>query len=317
MKSNPNTYSFITKVIAFYIMLSLKLAAQIYNYDPIRHSNFETNPSYLASDKNYVTASLVHHGAFFEKDKFYYDGLRVSFYNPKYFAGIGITLNNTHVNDSAQYSYVGIGGAYRTVLFNKIYTRIGFIYKANYVTAPSGYFSYYSLNRSGENSVKTNLIHNANISVSLSSGREKFYISMGILNAQLFSNPNQMANLFPEYYFVNVGDFGKMMGLEDWEISYSTFAKKYSFQNISPLSHYLNIFYKGFHFTRNISLRYGARIGLTDNEYFQCTPSISLYLRLTRKKYIICHFSYDTGISIKTSQLPFNPTAQFNLTYLF
>ncbi len=119
-------------LLLLFILNANNLFAQVYNYDPIRHSGFETNPSYLASDKTEFSAMIKHTGSY-QTGKFYSDEINISKYNQNRFVGLGLVVNNSRINDSARYQYAGIGSAYRIILFNKIYTRIGFL--ANMITS--------------------------------------------------------------------------------------------------------------------------------------------------------------------------------------
>ncbi len=294
-----------------------KLSGQIYNYTPIHHSNSEINPSFLASNKNRFTSSFIHQGSFYSKNKFYYDAARVTLYNSKYFTGVGLTVNNTHVNDSASYSYIGAGAAYRTILFDCVYTRIGFMYKLINVNSPTGSFNYYSFHKNGESNISNKQIQNGNISISLSSGRETYYVSAGILNVQLPMKKTDTSGLFPQYYFANVGDLAKILDWESWEISYSVFTKKSPHQKTMALNHYLTILCIKYPITRFSSLRFGGRIGITDSNYVQFNPVLSLYHRTYKRSFVVYQILYDIGIPSHKDKIPYKPSAQFNLTYLF
>lgn len=315
--SQKGKYQNIVKLLAFILLLSNEVKAQIYNYDPIRHNNFETNPSYLASDKYKLTASYIHHGSLYQKNKFYYDAAKASVYFQKCFTGVGITINNTYVNNAAKFTYVGLGAAYRTVLFNKIYTKIGFMYKLTTISSPPGYFDFYSFKKNGDGERKQTLIKNANVSVSFSSGREKYYLSVGILNVNLEKKTNDTVGYFPLYYFLNIGDFAKMLDLENWEMSYTVFTKKYSKQKAINFNHYLTVLYSGFHISRSSSIRCGVRVGNVDNYLIQIDPVISFYHRTHKRKFIVYQLLYDFAIPLKSKKESFKPALQFNLTYLF
>lgn len=174
-------------------MIGKSVNGQIYNYDPIRYSNFETNPSYLASDKYRYTAGIVQQGIPFAASNFYQESAKLSMYSQKYFVGLGLVSSYTHVNDSINYSYVGIGGAYRNILFNTIYTKLGFMYKIINLIAPPGNFTYYSFNFSGEGNSRQQIFENINASVSFSSATDKYYISLGVLN---YRSSHQPVNTF-------------------------------------------------------------------------------------------------------------------------
>src|SRR5258708_7063752 len=123
--SKKTAYRFVLLALLFFG----KIYGQIYNYDPIRHSNFETNPSYVASEKSRNCLNIVQQNALFSKDKFSNSTIRFSAYSRKYFSGFGLVLSNTHVNDSVHYNYEGLAAAYRTIFFNKVFIKLGVLYK--------------------------------------------------------------------------------------------------------------------------------------------------------------------------------------------
>jgi hypothetical protein len=305
-----------------YILIALLLltnlvAGQVYDDDPIRHNNFETNPAYLANGKSTINANFVHGGSGWPSKSFYYDACRVSFYNRNYFTGLGVTLNNTHVSDSAAYRYIGIGGAYRIVMFNKVYTKIGLLYKAmSYRTSP-GYFGYHSFSRINDGPVKNKWNDNLNVSLAFSSANDRFYISASLLNFQPWRTLDTNFS-FPQYYVLNAGDLGKIMRLLSWEITYTTFAQKYAGGNILSMSQYLTILYSGFNLTRHSKIRYGARLGWADEKYIHVNPILSYYKSLDRRtSYFLCQLMLDLRYDPRKNKMPYQPNPQLSITYQF
>jgi hypothetical protein len=298
-----------------FLLLINRLSGQIYNYEPVRHSNFETNPSYMANDKVRFNASLLHIGSAFASNKFYSDALRISVFSKKYFTGLGLTVNNTHLNDGAHYTYFGMGGAYRTVLFGKIYTKLGFMYKIINYKSADGAFAYYSFFKGNDPQIKKRIADNMNISLAFSSSADKYYISGGILNYHLPFTLSDSYLFFPEYYFINAGNLGKILAALNWEISYSAITRKYYGQKAFPLSHYVTVLYD-FNLTRRSKIQYCARNGWVDNKYIQFSPMVSYVLYKNRKNYalqLLINSAYDP----KTNTMPFSSNIQFNLTCQF
>jgi len=293
------------------------LNAQVYDHDPIRHSNFEINPAYMANGRATVTSNFVHRGSAWSSNKFFYDACRISFYNRNYFTGLGLTVNNTNINDSAAYRYAGIGAAYRVVMFNKIYVKAGLLYKLmSYKSAP-GNFGYYSFKRVNDGEIKNKTNDNTNVSIAFSSVEDKYYISAGILNYQPWRTLDTNF-AFPQYYFVNAGDLGKIMKLSNWEITYTAFTKKYPGGNYFPFSQYVTIIYRGFHLTRYSDIGYGSRVGWSGENYIHANPVLSYYKKLDRRtSYVMCQLMFDLGYDPVKNKLPFQPNPQFNLTYQF
>lgn len=297
--------------------------AQVYNYDPIRHHNIEANPSTMASGKSNFTANMIHQGSAYKSNSFYYDNFRMSYYNPNYYTGLGITINNTNVNDSCSYRYVGIGAAYRTIIFNRVFVKFGGMYKIISATSPAGYFGYYSFTPLSDRQTKTSTRYNANLSTTFSSSQEKYYISFGILNFQPKATTNENS-FFPHYYFVNVGDFAKWLHIDNWELSYTAFTKQYTgITKRSQASHYLTVLHDGFMFTRYSSLRYGTRIGWADDSCIHLNPSLTFYQRKSKRhrysknssKNIFIQLMFDAAYDPEKQKMPFKPTIQLSLTY--
>ncbi len=323
---NINSFRYhTTKIILLAILFSSTIHAQVYNYDPIRQNNSETNPANLALEKNKRSSGYIHQGSFFFNRRFHYDAFRLSWYNSKYNCGIGLVVNNTQVGDSIAYKYIGLGAAYRTILLNKVNARFGFMCKMHSVQSPDGVFTYYSFLKEGEGNSQERIIVNSNFSMSLSTGGERLYASLGVLNSQLLTPGNYRSQLFPEYYFINIGDFARLLHLTNWQLSYTGFVKKQGLQN--SLSHYFTLLNE-LNFTRTLKIRYGMRAGISDNQYIHCNPVLTLICQETRKGFcrncnkkiretLSCQLLLDFGIATNHSQLPFQPTSQININYQF
>ncbi|HWY38410.1 MAG TPA: hypothetical protein VNY73_07610 [Bacteroidia bacterium] len=299
------------------LAISISVNGQVYNYDPVRHTNAEANPAYLASGRYRFTSSVTQQGNPFIPGKFYQEAVKLSVYSQKYFVGLGLVSALSHINDSTNYRYVGIGAAYRTILLDKIYTRIGFMYKIIGLLSPPGNFTYYSFDAGNAGRSKQQINENINASVSFSSATDKYYISGGVLNYRSPLQAPGSSSFFPQYYFANLGDFARILGIENWEISYTAFIKKYTEQKSTPFSQYLLFLNSGLRISRYSGIRYGARVGITDNTYLQYSPMLSYYYGFSRRKSIACNFLVDMSYHTTTRSAPFKPNAQINLTYIF
>lgn len=298
----------------FFIQLT---KAQIYNYDPVRHTSFETNPAYLAASNGKYMISLQHHAALFSGPGFYTSSARFSAYSQKCFTGIGLALSHAKVNDSTRYSCAGAGAGYRTILFNKVFTRIGVLYNITTLQAAPGKFLYYSfLPDSSDVVIAQRIVHNASFSVSFSSPGDKYYISGGVLNYSLPWQQQSAGKFFPQYFVVNVGDFGKIFTDRVMEIYYTAFAKKYTGEKTLPLSHYI-VAIARLNITRSSLARYGARIGAADNEYLHFSPMFSFFKRLENKRSINFQLMTDIGHNVKTNKKAFDPAIQLGVTYMY
>jgi hypothetical protein len=319
------------QVMKQYIILFLFIAntfcAQVYNYDPIRHSNFETNPSFLASNLYHFTSNITHHGREFSPKQFSSTAARTSIYNADYFSGMGAIAGHANLNDTSNYSFAGVGIAYRTIMFGKVSARIGILCKMVSVKSSPGNFDNYRFVSSQDATIKRYTGSNSNISLSFSSPADKYFISGAILNYNLPGSSQTFRNFFPEYYVLNAGDLGKAMNWKRWDINYTAFAKKYQGKQISAVNHFATFLCTAVYLSRISSLRLGTRFGYTDSSCAIASPIIqwnhsegrrSRYRAapVNRKTFFI-QVMLDLGYDPVTLQQQFKPTPQLNLTYVF
>ncbi|MCD6066966.1 MAG: hypothetical protein K0S33_1792 [Bacteroidetes bacterium] len=303
-------------MLLYCLLMLIRSNAQVYNYDPIRYTNFETNPSYLSSDKYRRTATYLHQGHLVSSGKFSCDELKISAYSRRLFTGAGLVLNHTVVNDSTQYSYIGAGLAYRTTLFDKIRARAGIFYKLNSIRSSAGSFEYYGFRSSAEGISSGNKLQNANLSLSFSSPRDRYFLSLAMLNVFLVKQAVADKILFPAYYTISIGDLAKVFDRQNAELYYTGFATQYAGRKKMLFSHYINVL-NVLNFTRYSSVRYGLRAGYAEESYAHCTPVLSYYMRTEKKNFWNYQLLYDFAIPLKNKQRIFKPSLQISLTCMF
>jgi hypothetical protein len=310
-KKRKTVYGWLSLALLFFISTN----AQVYNYDPVRHSNFETNPSHLASGVFTRSISTTHHATLLSSDQFYYGSARISFYSKKLFSGAGLSLSTTRVNDSAAYSSAGIAFAYRTILFNKLYTKIGFMYKANFSTSQDVNFNYYSVTQATNEKSRGKFNQNINASLTFSSPEEKFYVSLGILN-YTFAGKKERSQIFPVYYFLNIGDAGTIFDHRAWEIYYGGFAKTSTGSAQYAISNYITAIYS-FPFTRSSKLRLGLRAGHDGENCLRYCPLVSWYQRIDKGRSFHAGFLLDFGYDMQAKRQIFSNATQVYFNYQF
>jgi hypothetical protein len=285
---------------------------QIYNYEPINHFNFETNPAILASDRFEQLVKVRHYGApLLSSNQFSETSIKASKYLNRFFTGAGISLTHTQQNDSIRYNQLAAGLAYRNVIFDKVYIKAGLLYKVLDVKAPNGFFTNYdfsALDGQLENSVHQNV----NWSVSIASPSDFFHVSFGRLNAALPWG-DDASTYFPIYDFINVGDFLKgVFPDRKMELMYTAFRKKYSGLNYTPWSHYI-MFSKQHRLTRKISMKTGFRAGIADEAYYHFNPFIAFF----NSQQIYVKIGVDLAYKKANWHQQYNPVSQISISKKF
>lgn len=299
----------------WFLIICLSVAvskAQVYNYDPFRYTNFETNPAFLASPKIKQAFTYQHNGTIPSGNNFYSGEFKFSRYNPGSFTGLGLLAGMLQQNDSVNYLYTGIGAAYRTILFNKIYTRIGIIGKEFLINSKPGYFSYYNFVEQKDSQRSADYFFTTNSSISFSSVSDKYYLSFSVLNTRFSVNNN--FNYFPTYYVLTAGDFGKMLNQPNLEISCALFLEKLAETGQLIQGYSFNCL-QTTHITRYSSVRWGGRIGFEKNSELKINPSLGLIKRLRSRKFVSTQVILDWAYNTTNNKQVYKPSPILNLFY--
>jgi len=279
---------------------------QVYNYAPFNYFDIETNPSVLASENMNNRLQVYHQNAFLASQKFSYSNLKFSKYFESSFIGLGLSVNNTIMNDDINYNHIGIGAGYRNILFNKVYLKLGVTYKLVSTLAPAGSFDYFSFYPTDWHTQR-NFNDNINLALSFSSSLDRYYLSLSALNVDLpWANTNPDIK-YPSYYVINIGNLMSLFDKINSEISYAGFSKYSEINSKRTYSHYINLKFN-YVATRNSSLNYGTRIGYAENDYFHLIPFVTFYQR----KFAI-NASYNFHLNKINLHSKYYNTSQINL----
>ena len=289
----------------------------MYNYDPLRHKNFETNPAFLATDYDNSSITAIHQRANLKPELFSYSSIKVSKYVRNAFAGIGFSINHTRYSKFSSYQHAALGGAYRTVLFDKIYLKGGLIYKVIASKTSTGRFDAYSYD-AAEIGIRPKTQGNFNYSFAISSPSDFIYISFGILNDPVFKSNNDPST-YPKYRFINIGNLGKFIRERTQDdITYSAFIKNHRTASRELTSHYLT-WTTTFGISRNSRIRYGFRSGIRDEEYLEIMPLAAYYIvvRKTRreKHHFLLSFSMRFHLDKDNLKRQTAPISQISFIY--
>ncbi len=291
-----------------FLLISLPVIGQVYNYAPISAFNFETNPSTLANAKFNNRVMAMHQNTFSTTDPFNYSSFRYSKYLKSKFVGLGVSMNRTSHGQGIGYYHAALGCGYRNVLFNKLFIRLGILYKISQINAPPGIFDYFKYTAK-EVASKTAITHNMNWSIMLGNSQDTRYVSFSKLNTNLPGFSAQSDFSFPEYYNWTVGNLLSFGRKRERKLSYSGFAKKIG--GITTVSHYMNLQLNA-RLGRKYGLNFGGRIGLTDEQYYHIAPMLQLY----SYKYT-CQVFYNLHLQKGTYDLTLPPSTQISFIYKY
>ena len=118
-------------------------------------------------------------------------------------------------------------------------------------------------------------------------------------------------SLFPEYTFLNAGNFLSIINYSKMELSYTMLYRENKELKIDSYCHFINYRYPKIVFSRKSSMYLGFRAGYVDRKYFQFSPFVTFF----RNNFAI-NFSY----SFHSNQKIFKPvlfeTSQINIIFI-
>lgn len=280
------------------------VSAQVYNYFPVSYSDPETNPSITTSDRHNNYLNLQHQNSFSSANPFSISRISYTKNLERIFCGTALTATNTNFGNHT-YNHYALSFAYRNILFNSVYLRIGATYKLVQNNA-NGNFDYFIYSPSNDLNTKQ-LSGNVNMNIALASSLERYYFSFSALN--LFPQPqNDSLSFFPKYYLFHAGNLASLFkrNKNNSEISFTVF--KRTMDSFQQWNFFLNAYFDKA-ISRKWGMLLGGRIGLAKSSYFQFIPTLSLYSRNFQASVQYSFFVADdiiTPILIPTFQMNLN-----------
>lgn len=300
---------FLYHLFIFIFLTSKMLSGQVYNYFPLHYNDFETNPASLVNDMRHDRLQLYHNQSYATSDPFLHSSLRWSKFLESSFTGIGLGLNHTQQNRKS-YSHLTVAGAYRNILFNSLYIKFGAAYKLNALySSQGGYYDNFFF-QSDSSSTAQLTSHNVNISLSLSSTYDRYYISFSRLNNPLpfLKDKNEV---FPVNYVMNAGNLMSLFDRNNQsELSWTLLARPLSDNNKSlSLTNYLNV-RLGIFRARSYILQMGSRLGYDNAGFLHLAPGLIYHSDL-----ISVSLTQNVYPTIKGFSARYTPNSSINLIY--
>ncbi len=278
------------------------VSAQVYNYFPFSYYDAETNPTITVSERYDKVLNIQHQNSFSSANPFSISRIGFTKNLERIFCGTALTVTNTNFRNKT-YNQMALSFAYRNVLFNSVFVRLGVTGKLIQNDSPA-YFDYFSTITSGDVIAKK-ISGNFNLNFSIATTMERYYLSFSALN--LFpSAPIDSLAVFPKYYLMQAGNLLSLFKRTDnSEISFTFFVKEN--QNGSRLNAFTNIYYD-LKLNRRSGLLIGGKIGMAQNSFYQFIPTLSWYTRN-----FLASFQYSFFQKLDDYPSLLVPTYQLNL----
>jgi len=283
-----------------YFSLTQLVYAQEYFTSDFSFYQIETNPSSITSPK----LENVIRSDFKIANHYSSQNISVSTKLSNSFIGLGASLGNTNVNGN-KHQKAGITVGYRNVLFSHIKIRGGIHYKIINNTSTKGIYNLYSFVKHNDK-IETNVLHNANYSISFTDMGDRFYVSAGKLNSSLL---NTDQGLFKKYRFISAGYlFSPWNSARRLKFSCSLIQTKSTLG--TQLNHNLSIAHQ-VNITRRLTLIASSQFGYWNNSIYRLKPTFSFYRMTNKKKSIaLLKLGVDLGINKFNQSLEYPPTLE-------
>jgi hypothetical protein len=284
------------------------VSAQVYNYLPVSYSDPETNPTITVSDRYQNSLYFQHQNSFSSANPLSISRVSISRNLEKIFCGTALTLTNSNFKNHT-YNQYAIGFAYRNVIFNSVYLRLGVTGKLVQNNASPGYYDYFSFTEA-PTAITNQFNGNLNLAAALSSSHERYYCSFSALNVNL-ANKNDSLLLFPKYYVMHAGNLASFFrSNRNSEISFTALVKKGNNDSANQWSLFMNAYYY-MALSRSSGLLLGGRTGMISGSGYQFIPSVSL-----QKSNFMGSFLYSFFTTTNENTITYIPTFQINLNFM-
>jgi hypothetical protein len=283
-----------------YFSLTQLVYAQEYFTSDFSFYQIETNPASITSPK----LENVIRSNFKVANHYSSQNISGSTMLSNSFIGLGASLSNTNVNGN-KHQKAGITVGYRNVLFSHVKIRGGIHYKLLNNTSTKGIYNLYSFVKHNDK-IETNVLHNANYSISFTDMGDRFYVSAGKLNSTLL---NTSQGLFKKYRFISAGYlFSPWNSARRLQFSYSLIQTKSILG--TPLNHNLSLAHQ-VNITRRLTLIASSQVGYWNNSIYRLKPALSFYTSANKNKSIVLlKLGADIGINKFNQSLEYPPTLE-------
>jgi len=277
--------------------------SQEYPYEINQYQDIEKNPTFTLNEVTNNTFEYFHNGFLPGTNKFNSDKISYKHYFESIFSGAGIFFSRCQANDSVNYMYAGISVAYRNILFDKVYVKLGLAYKYIYNKSTNGiYDDHYFYTK--DSSIAKNSYSNFNASIAFTSPSDYYFISAVICNV----NFNSEKSPFLVQYNINAGNLFSLLNAQRNNYCSITYLQNSTVDGKFYSRGYFSTLYTTLIINRRTSIRIGVSGGYLQNKYYNISP----LLFFVKKKFALS-FSYQYFIPYKTFVVPTKYIPQLNI----
>ncbi len=281
--------------------------SQEYPYEINQYQEFERNPAYTLNNLTNNTIDYSHKGFLPGINKFNSDKISFKHYFEGLFSGAGVFFSRNQTNDSVKYTCTGISAAYRNILFDKVYVKLGLTYKFIYNNSASGIYDDFSF-YANDSALKRNSINNFNASVAFTSSSDYYFISAGICNINPFGKIYSENSPFLVQYSVNAGNFFSLLSAQKTNYLSFTYLQNTTAEGTFYSRGYFSTLYTTIRLSRRTSLITGISGGYLQNKHYNIVP----FIYYVKKKFIL-KLSTMFYIPFESSYVPYRYLPQLNI----
>jgi hypothetical protein len=257
--------------------------SQFYPYSDDIYHNIERNPTFVLTPDHKTAAFFSHNGSLPGNNNFYSDQVRLQHYYESFFSGLGVFFTHTGFNDSTRYNCIGISAAYRNVIFDKAYIKIGLTYKFLQNRSVSGIYNDYTISPI-DSITKRNDISNFNTSFTVSSPSDFYFFSVGVCNINPLTIYNQNKNPFLLQYHTSIGNIFSLFNMQLHNyLSFTYLENHYQNSKFHSRGYFLTLWSMLLRVTRKTSIIGGFSGGYYEKKYYQVSP----FLQYVRKTFAV------------------------------
>lgn len=296
-----------TLVCFILVLISGIVYSQEYPYEINQYMDIEKNPTFTLNQPTTNTFEYLHYGFLPDMNKFNSDKISYKHYFESIFSGAGLFFSRKQSNDSVYYYYAGVSAAYRNIIFDKVYVKLGLTYKYLYNNSTKGIYDNYTFYTTDSTTVK-NSFNNFNASIAFTSPSDYYFISAGICNVNPLGIGYSETSPFLVQYNIVAGNLFSIPKAQKNNYCSVSYLQNSTVNGKFVSRGYFSTLYTTMIINRRTSIKIGVSGGYLQNKYYTIAPLLFII-----KRYFALNFSTQFFIPYKTFSIPNRYIPQINI----